>query len=221
MPSIARLLVKTTAVQEKFENVPPLLGGDLARTVLGGGPYPRTWLTAALIRLRAGDDPTSGWHAAAIKACLNRNAQDDQEEMPVSLKEDHQSQAYQLGRLFAVIEAAQRAALGKLNASVADRYYASASATPARVFASLLRNARNHISDLKKRGSGFWFEKRLDEIIARLPPDLPRTLKLEDQGRFAIGYYHERAQRRAKFAEGDAIEDQDAEPADAGATHNI
>lgn len=212
-PEIWRLLVKTTAVLEKFENVPPLLGGELARAVLGGGAYPRTWLTAAIIRLRAGDDPSTGWHACAIKACLNRNAHEDQEELPVSLKEDHPSPAYQLGRLFAVIEAAQKAALGKVNSSVVDRYYASASATPARVFASLLRNARNHVSDVKKRGGGFWLEKKLDEIVARLPPDLPRTLRLEDQGRFAVGYYHERATRKSKAVEDNGLEDQDAESA--------
>lgn len=212
-PEIWRLLVKTTAVQEKFENVPPLLAGELARAILGGGPYPRTWLNAAIIRLRAGDDASAGWHAAAIKASINRNRTDDKEELPVSLDPAHPSKAYQLGRLFAVIEAAQYAALGRVNATVADRYYGAASSTPARVFASLLRNARNHVSDAKRRGGGGWIEKKLDEIIGRLPPDFPATLGLEDQGRFAVGYYHERASRPAKVAEPDAASDANAEPA--------
>ena len=211
-PEVWRLLVKTTALQEKFENVPPQLAGELARAVLGGTPYPRSWLAAAVIRLRAGDDPSSGWHAAAIKACINRNPRE--EDLPVALDPTNKSKAYQLGRLFAVVEAAQYAALGRVNATVADRYYGAASATPARVFATLLRNARVHVSDAKKRGTGVWIEKKLDEIIGRLPPDLPATLKLEDQGRFAVGYYHERASRPAKAA-ADPAEALDADPASA------
>lgn len=209
-PAIWQLLLKTTALQEKFDNVPPLLAGELTRAVLTGAPYPRTWLTAAITRLRAGDSPASGWHAAAIKACINRST--TEEELPVALDPTHDNVAYQLGRLFAVIEAAQYAALGKVNASVADRYYASASATPARVFASLLRGARTHVSDAKKRGGGFWIEKKLDEIFGRLPPSLPPTLRLEDQGRFAVGYYHERAARASK-TEAPRNDDTDAETA--------
>lgn len=219
-PEIWRLLVKTTAVQEKFENVPPHLAGDLARAVLSGEPYPRTWLTAAIMRLRAGDDPWSGWHAAAIKACINRNnriGRDPacgpfEEDLPVALEKNYRNDAYQLGRLFAVIEAAQYAALGRVNATVADRYYAAASSTPARVFASLLRNARNHVADAKKRGGGIWIERKLDEIVGRLSPNLPATLMLEDQGRFAVGYYHERASRPAKADAPAADNDADAEP---------
>jgi CRISPR-associated protein Csd1 len=214
-PEIWRLLVKTTAVQEKFENVPPLLAGEVARAVLSGGPYPRTWLMSAIMRLRAGDDPSSGWHSAVIKACINRTPLE--KELPVSLDPTCKNPGYVLGRLFAAIEAAQYAALGRVNATVADRYYGAASATPARVFAALLRNARNHVSDAKKRGGGIWIEKRLDEIVGLLPPDLPRTLKLEDQGRFAVGYYHERASRPAKAGGGELAApdniDVDAEPA--------
>jgi len=216
-PEIWRLLVKTTALQEKFENIPPLLGGELARAVLGGTPYPRTWLAAAIMRLRAGDDPTSGWHAIAVKACINRNPQE--EDLPVALDPENQNTAYQLGRLFAVIEQAQEEALGRnVNATVADRYYGAASSTPARVFATLLRNARNHVSDLKKRrpGAAVNLDKRLDEIFGRLPANLPLTLRLEDQGRFAVGFYHQRASRFIKAAAGDPNQnDADAEPATA------
>ncbi len=208
-PAVWRLLLKTTSVLEKFENVPPLLAGELTRAILIGAPYPRTWLSAAITRLRAGDSPAGGWHAAAIKACINRNPHE--ENLPVALDPTHDNVAYQLGRLFAVIEGAQYAALGRVNATVADRYYASASSTPARVFASLLRGARTHVSDAKKRGYGGWIEKKLDEIVGRLPPDLPLTLRLEDQGRFAVGYYHERASRQVKT---EALEpDTDAGPA--------
>lgn len=201
-PSVQRLLVKTTALQEKFDNIPHGLAGEVMRAVLSGAPYPRTWLAAAIIRLRAGDDPGRGWHAAVIRACLNRSNRsphpEAEEFLPVSLDPENKSEAYQLGRLFAVLESAQDAALGRVNATIADRYYGAASSTPARVFAALIRGAKTHISDARKRNQGLWIEPRLQEIIARLPPNLPTSLRLEDQGRFAVGYYHERAFRPAK-----------------------
>jgi len=192
LPSIKYLLIKTTALMEKPENVPPHLAGELTRAVLEGTPYPLTMLTAAIMRLRAGDPPHTGWHAALIKACINRS---EKEKLPVSRNPDYPQTAYQLGRLLAVLEAAQYAALGRVNASIVDRYYGAASATPARVFGPLLRNVRNHVSDATKRGKGKWIESRLNEIMSKLPPDMPTTLKLVDQGRFAVGYYHERAWR--------------------------
>ncbi len=214
-PSIARLLVKTTALQEKFETIPPLLAGEVARAVLGGGRYPRTWLTAAITRLRAGDDPATGWHAAAIRACL---ARDQTGDIPVSLAKDDPHPAYQLGRLFAALETAQRLALGRVNATIRDRYFGAASATPAGVFPLLLRGAQSHMSKLRKERKDGWIEREIAEIVGQLPPALPRSLKLEGQGRFAIGYYH---QRQAQFAgrpawQGAIAAEEDAVGADAG-----
>jgi CRISPR-associated protein Csd1 len=194
LPSISYLLVKTTARREEYENIPPMLAGEMTRAVLEGLPYPRAVLTAAIMRLRAGDPPYTGWHAALIKACINRSVP-EKEKLPVARDTNSPDQAYQLGRLFAVLEAAQRAALGPVNASIVDRYYGAASATPARVFGTLLRNARNHVSDAAKRDKGKWVEARLNEIFNHLPPEFPKTLSLEAQGRFAVGYYHERAWR--------------------------
>jgi CRISPR-associated protein Csd1 len=182
--------------------------------VLTGLPYPRTLLFAAIARLRAGDDPRSGWHAAVIKACINRALRfgfserrttsaasaphQSREELPVALEPERKDAAYQLGRLFAVLESAQYAALGRVNAPIGDRYYAAASATPARVFGPLLRGLKHHVSDARKRGRGSWIEPKVGEIMLMLPAELPKTLRLEDQGRFAVGYYHERATRPAK-----------------------
>ena len=209
-PPVGILLVRTTALQGKFENIPPQLAGEVTRAVLSGAPYPRSWLAATIIRLRAGDDPGAGWHAAAIKACLNRIATTEKEKLPVALDpdrtrivdgEEEPDVAYHLGRLFAVLESAQRSALGKVNASIRDRYYAAASATPANVFGALFRGLNNHITTAHKRGHGSWIEPRVKEIVKKLPPDLPRTLRLEEQGRFAIGYYHERGNRPEKKTE--------------------
>ena len=210
MPSVNFLLRKTVALQDKAENVPPLLAGEMTRAVLGGSPYPRTLLAAAVTRLRAGDDPGFGWHAAVIKACINRSARSEEDHLPVALDTHNPSPAYQLGRLFYVLEAAQRAALGRVNATIADRYYGAASATPARVFGPLLRGLRTHVSDARKRGFGGWIEPKVAEIMSHLPPELPKTLTLEQQGRFAVGYYHERGSRPAKDIEApDAIAEGD------------
>jgi CRISPR-associated protein Csd1 len=212
-PSVGRLLVKTTALQEKFDNVPPLLAGETARAVLGGTPYPRTLLTAAITRLRAGDDPATGWHAAVIHAVLARDQRRHfkRENWLVSLDKDFPDPAYQLGRLFAAVETAQRMALGRVNATIRDRYFGAASATPASVFPLLLRGAQNHLGKLRKERKGGWLEREIEEITDRLRPQLPRSLAMESQGRFVIGYYHQRkAQFAARPAEITAAED-DAE----------
>ena len=199
-PSVPRLLVKVTALQEKFDNIPPLLAGEVMRAILTGAPYPRILLAAALIRLRAGDDPGTGWHAAAIKAVLAREKRLKHlsEGTPVSLDRENPNPAYQLGRMFAALETAQRLALGRnINATIRDRYFGAASATPASVFPLLLRGVQNHLSKLRKEGKGGWIEREIEDITDRLPPELPRALRLEAQGRFAIGYYH---QRKAQYA---------------------
>lgn len=211
-PSINYLLARTTALQQKFENIPPHLAGEVMRAVLTGAPYPRSLLTAALVRLRAGDNPATGWHAAVIKACLARYS--SEETPPVALDPDNPDPAYQLGRLFAVLEAAQYAALGRVNASIADRYYGAASATPARVFGALMRGARTHISDAKKRNRGRWIDGRIEEILSHLSsPNLPRSLRMEDQGRFAVGYYHERGARPRSVEAGSDDEQANGEEA--------
>lgn len=204
-PSINRLLVNTVAAQEKWDNIPPLLAGEVARAVLGGTPYPRTWLSNAIMRLRAGDDPASGWHAAAIRAVLQRLNTGG--GAPVSLDKEEMNPAYRLGRLFAVLEEAQERALEQVNATIRDRYFGAASATPASVFPLLLRGVQNHIAKLRKGdghrpASAVGIEKEMQAIVDGLGTELPRSLKLEDQGRFAIGYYHQRA---ARFVKKDAV----------------
>jgi len=192
-PAIWRLLYETAA-QRKAENISPLLAGELMRAILTGGPYPRALLSAVVMRLRA-DRDVNGMRAAICKACLIRN----REDVPVSLDRNEPNPGYRLGRLFAVLEAAQRAALGKVNASIRDRYYGAASATPASIFPVLLRNAGHHLSNLRKDKGGLahWFEKEIGEIVDGLDSKLPHNLRIEDQGRFAVGYYHQRFTKRA------------------------
>lgn len=206
-PSVNLLLARTTALQGRFENIPPLLAGEAMRAILTGTRYPQSLLAAAIIRLRAGDSAATGWHAAVIRAVLFRDQRlsrrdpdtPEKGETPVSLKRDHANPGYQLGRLFAVYELAQRSALGRVNATIRDKYFGAASATPASVFPLIVRGAQSHLAKVRKEkpGWGHLIERELEEITGRFEPDgggtWPRSLRLKDQGEFAIGYYHQRA----------------------------
>ena len=119
----------------------------------------------------------------------------------MTLDRDNDNPAYLLGRLFAVYEGAQRAALGpNINATIKDRYFGAASATPASVFPLLERGSAAHLASLRKGDKGglaHWFDREIDAILSGMGAAFPRSLRLEDQGRFAIGYHHQRGARRA------------------------
>lgn len=193
----AYALLYEVAVLGKAENIPPRLGGELARAILTGGRYPRTLLAAVIGRIRA-DKEINAARAGLCKAIINRDH--DEEVIPVALDPQNMNPAYRLGRLFALIEGAQKAALPKLNATVKDRFFGSACATPARVFPLLHKNAMNHIAAVRKeRGGGLahWLEAEIGQIWSGLSDDLPRALRLEEQGRFIAGYYHQRFSKTA------------------------
>lgn len=134
----------------------------------------------------------------------------------MSLDPEFTNPSYLLGRLFAVLEEAQRAALGKnINATIRDRYYGAASATPASIFPVLIRNAQNHFSRLRKDkpGAAINLERAVTEIMSGLSENLPRTLRIEEQGRFAVGYYHQMQTRfnKASADTGDETNADDSE----------
>ncbi len=176
-PSVFLLLCKTTALQERAENVPPLLAGEVMRAILTGSRYPRTLLSAAITRLRAGDDASHGWHAAAIRAVLARDHRLNlnPEETPMALDRDNINPAYRLGRLFAAYETAQRLALGKVNSTIRDKYFGAASATPASVFPLIVRGAQNHLAKLRKDKPGLAFniDKEIEEIFSKMGGEWP------------------------------------------------
>ncbi len=217
-PSISGLLVETLVPDRKGHNKAsragprkidkpfdflsknhPFVAGELMRAVLSGGPYPRALLAAIILRLRAGDDPYVGWHAAAIRAVLARDFRLKlaKENPPMSLNREDPDLAYQMGRLFAALEIAQRKALGDINATIRDRYIAAASTAPAGIFPILVKGAQNHLGKLRKEQKSGWLERDIEEIHARIGRSYPQWLTLEAQGRFFIGYYH---QRRAQYA---------------------
>jgi len=207
--SVSRLLVRTTAAFGEFDNIPPLLAGEVMRAVLSGSRYPQSLLAAAIMRLRAGDSAATGWHAAVIRGVLLRQRRarplvPEKGEIPMGLDRTHSNTGYQLGRLFAMYETAQRAALGNVNATIRDRYFGAASATPAGVFPLIVRGGQGHLAKLRKDKPGFaaLIERELEEINSHFTPGpggiWPRSMRLEDQGEFAIGYYHQRAAKLTK-----------------------
>jgi len=205
--SLFRLLA-AVAVQGKADNIPPNLGGQVMRAVLEGLPYPAPLLNLAVQRCRAEQHPTYA-RAAAIKACLNRDIRRhaNEREFTPMLDPSNPSPAYRLGRLFAVLERIQEDASGgpgKLNATIRDRYYGAASSTPVAVFTTLLRLKNHHVAKLS-RGRAVQMERWIGEIMDGLA-DFPRHLALPDQGRFALGYYH---QRQAFFSKSESTATQE------------
>ena len=191
--SLFRLLV-SVATQGKADNIPPNLGGELMRSILAGLPYPQTLLAAAVRRIRAEHEVTYA-RAALIKACINRMTRysdpNIKEELRMSLDEANMNAGYRLGRLFAVLEKIQEEANPGINATIRDRFYGAASSTPVTVFSTLLKLKNHHLSKLENRGRAVNLEKRVGEIMEGLS-DFPAQLPIADQGRFAIGYYHQR-----------------------------
>ncbi|GAB1369047.1 type I-C CRISPR-associated protein Cas8c/Csd1 [Azonexus hydrophilus] len=192
-PSLFRLLA-ACAQQGKADNIPPNLGGDIMRAILSGSPFPATWLNAAVQRCRAEQNVTY-LRAAAIKACLNRSRRSPDssfiQEFSDMLDLANTNAAYRLGRLFAVLEKIQEEANPGLNATIRERYYGAASSTPVAVFTTLLRLKNHHLAKLTNRGRAVNFERLLGEILGGIA-DFPRHLSLPDQGRFSLGYYHQR-----------------------------
>lgn len=199
-PSLFRLLT-ACAVQGKADNIPPNLGGAIIDAILAApdAPYPSLWLNAAVNRCRA-EREVNYHRAAAIKACLNRLIRrfPQEKEFQPMLDLNNTNVAYRLGRLFAVLEKIQEEASPGLNATIRDRYYGAASSTPVAVFTTLLRLKNAHLKKLTQSRS-VSFEKLLGEVLSAVT-DFPAHLTLADQGRFALGYYH---QRQAFFTKSD------------------
>jgi len=178
------LILAQTARESK--DIPPLLGGALLRAILTGGPYPQALYAAIMRRIRA-DCFVTYPRVAAIKAVVTRNH--DKEGLNM-LNAERPEIGYQLGRLFAALEKAQEDALPGINATIKDRYFGAASATPGAVFPRLLRMSQHHVGKLEG-GRKVNTEKRIQEICGRIN-NFPMHLDLVGQGLFDIGYYHQR-----------------------------
>ena len=224
VPSLFRLL-SSLALQGKLDNVPPRLAGEWMRAILEGLPYPATLLNAAVMRCKAEQDVTY-LRAAVLKAWLNRDhrrrhpdissaanavANPATQHFKERLDVDQTDTPYRLGRLFAVLEHVQRQAMPGINATIRDRYYSAASTTPVAVFTTLLRLKNAHLKKLSD-GQNVWFERLIGEVLAPMH-DFPRQLTLPQQGRFALGYYHQRQDFFTRKDPGPAADKPDDTPA--------
>ena len=115
----------------------------------------------------------------------------------MSLNPDSTNIPYTLGRLFSVLEAVQSSANPGINATIKDRYFNAASATPGHIFPILLNLSQKH---LRKLDGGFrvHYEKQLTELMSILPEEFPTRLNLPQQGAFQLGYYHQTQKRYEK-----------------------
>jgi CRISPR-associated protein Csd1 len=203
-------LLESLAPNGKREDIPPAHVASIVRSALQGAPYPLSILQRAIERQRAeigrdtwADAARRDARAALIKAVLNRRrrslAAPLYQEVAPAMDPNVTSQGYVLGRLLAVIERLQQEALGDVNASVIDRYFSGASASPKSVFVRLLKNARHHASKIKGQGTKYGLALRLERIVdetaERFDPKhngFPAFLDLEQQGLFILGYHQMR-----------------------------
>lgn len=193
-----RLLSETVNQNSKNKAASPQLAGDLLQSVLTGARYPVTLRNAVQLRIRA--EKEIGYRKAAIiKAYYSRNKSDDcpEEVLTVALNEQSTSIPYTLGRLFSVLELIQENANPGINATIRDKYFNAAAATPARIFPTLLNLSEKHLRKLDS-AKRVWLEKLRGSIIDKLSESFPERLSLPAQGAFQLGYYHQTQKRYEK-----------------------
>lgn len=202
-----RSLLLSTALRHERDNVDPSLPAGMLSSIFAGQPFPVS-LAAAIIRRIRAERPekyssVTYERAALLKAYLNRQNRfygGDRKEMTEELDETNTDTGYNLGRLFATLEKIQGEGMGELNAPIRDRYYSAASATPVTCFPLLMRMKNHHLAKIEHKGRAVNLEKMIGQIVSNIN-EFPRHLDLADQGRFAIGYYHQRHALYSKSTE--------------------
>ncbi len=183
--------VKTANSNSRDKKASPPMAGAVVRAVLSDGPYPVSLLEQTMLRIRAEQDVTYG-RAAILKAFFlkNREFKVPEEVLTVELNDQSNHLPYVLGRLFAVLERVQSAANPGINATIKDKYFNSACATPAAIFPLLTKLSQSHLRKLDT-GLRVYYEKLIGDLENRIRETLPARLPLADQGTFHLGYYHQ------------------------------
>ena len=186
-------LLGNLVLDGKMENLPSDLIAQVTDAALNNRVLPVSLLQAALRRNKAEQKITYG-RASLLKAYINRAIRagrlKNMKELTMSLDRNRQDIGYVLGRLFAVLEKTQAEANPGLNATIADRYFGSASSTPIAVFGTLMRLLPHHLNKLEFEGRAVQLQWEIRQILEHCQK-FPNHLNLEQQGLFAIGYYHE------------------------------
>ena len=183
-----REIISSVTLGGKMSDATPNLPEAVVKSIFQGLPYPQTLYSACLRRIRA-EQKLTITRAAIIKAYLNRNSNNNK-KIDIMLDKDNNNQGYLCGSLFAVLDKIQEDA-NKIS-SIRERYMNAASSTPSAVFATIL-NLSVHHSEKLEEGRRIYFEKLKQEILDKVSADgFPTHLDLQDQGRFFVGYYHQR-----------------------------
>jgi CRISPR-associated protein Csd1 len=215
-PSVQWLALQTVPARAKNDTyerdktkINPTLPGDLLRAILTGRRYPFGLLQTLVQRLST-DRDINGLRVATIRACLARDHRLGliTEGAPMALDTENPSTAYQLGRLFAVLGSAYRRANPDSEVDLANGSYRQASTQPAAAFPRLLATAQHHLSAIRRAGKvglAIAVSKEIEEIAARLGTTFPASLNVADQGRFALGYYHQKGYRKPATTEPEGL----------------
>lgn len=183
-----REIISSVTLGGKMSDATPNLPEAVVKSIFQGLPYPQTLYSACIRRIRA-EQKLTITRAAIIKAYLNRQSNNNK-KIDIMLDKDNNNQGYLCGRLFAVLDKIQEDANNI--SSIRERYMNAASATPSAVFATIL-NLSVHHSEKLDEGRRIYFEKIKQEILDKVSADgFPTHLDLQDQGRFFVGYYHQR-----------------------------
>ena len=185
-------------VRDPKKELSPSTSSTLLRAALTNTPLPFSLLILSLRRNQAERDVTHA-RAALIKLILLSHQSDREVRTMVRLQPDHPSPAYQCGRLLAVLEQVQRLAIPGITSTIVTRFYGTASCAPSMIFSQLLRGAQPHLAKLERErpGAAYALNQKLETILGQLD-SFPRTLNYQEQGLFALGYYHQRADDRAQ-----------------------
>lgn len=191
--SMMRAITLDGKIYGDDSNLQPNLAEAVVKSILQGLPYPQSLFSSCIRRIRAESDkeanPITVTRAAILKAYLNRT--NSNQKIEIMLDKDNNNQGYLCGRLFAVLDKIQEEANNQH--SIRERYMNSASSTPAAVFSTILNLSNHHVENLKNDGRKIYFEKLKQEIISKIDANgFKAQLDLQDQGRFFIGYYHQR-----------------------------
>lgn len=192
------LLRELTNLKSKDKEPNPVLSGAVFRSIVTGSAYPSGVFEMLELRIHAERSITPG-RAAILKAYFlkNENKGCPKEVLNVSLNENSTNVPYVIGRLFAVYEAAQQKANPGINATIKDKYFNSAAATPAQILPLLNNLYQKHLRKMDT-GSQVYFEKQVAALLSVLGEDLPARLTLPEQGAFQLGYYHQQQKRFEK-----------------------
>ncbi len=193
--------LSASTVRDVNKELPTNTPKMLLHMALKGGRLP-LWLLFQTVKRNRAEQGITRPRAALIKMVLLSQTEDTKEDDMVQLDLSNHEPAYLCGRLLAVLESIQREALGrKINTTITDQFFGTASSAPASVFGRLIRGSQAHLGklrkDKKKKSAYEALQSKLEEVLADLEEGFPKTLALKEQGLFGLGYYHQRAFDRA------------------------